>query len=153
MLGHAGSGSRKRFDRGSIFSDDTVGLPAADPPEAPGWLAEVRSGLAGNGPHLAWDTGDEIRIAAVPEGFTHIGRSLQADIRLSDPTVSRRHAVIHRSGADSVVLDDHSLNGVFVGGERVEWHPLSDGDEIQIGGLCIHFIAGVRAPSPHAAGA
>jgi pSer/pThr/pTyr-binding forkhead associated (FHA) protein len=31
------------------------------------------------------------------------------------------------------VLDDRSLNGVYVNGKRVEWSPLTDGDEITIG--------------------
>ena len=30
-------------------------------------------------------------------------------------------------------LDDRSLNGLFVNGEQVEWAPLSDGDELEIG--------------------
>jgi len=104
--------------------------------------------LGACGPHLAWDTDDEIQTVALPEGFTHIGRSLQADIRLHNPTVSRRHALIHRTGTKVVVLDDHSLNGVFVARRRVDWHPLDDGDEIQLGALRLHFIAGVREASP-----
>ena len=31
------------------------------------------------------------------------------------------------------MLDDRSLNGVFVNGERVEWRVLADGDEILVG--------------------
>ena len=43
--------------------------------------------------------------------------------------------------ADGVrVLDDRSLNGVFVNGERVDWAPLNDGDEIAIGRHTIHFF-------------
>jgi pSer/pThr/pTyr-binding forkhead associated (FHA) protein len=38
------------------------------------------------------------------------------------------------------VLDDRSLNGVFVNGERVEWSTLADGDEIVIGRHHLHFI-------------
>ncbi len=146
MPGSAGSGSRGRFDAGPVISGDTAPLSAADPVGAPRWLDEVRATFAGSGPHLAWDDGDEICTAAVREGFTHVGRGIQADIRLENPAVSRRHALLHRTGDEVVVLDDHSLNGVFVGGERVEWQPLHDGDEIQIGGFCLHFIA-----APHKA--
>ena len=38
------------------------------------------------------------------------------------------------------VLDDRSLNGVFVNGERVEWSTLADGDEIVIGRHRLHFV-------------
>ena len=31
------------------------------------------------------------------------------------------------------VLDDRSMNGILVNGERVDWSPLVDGDELQIG--------------------
>jgi hypothetical protein len=130
------------FEPASIFSGETVGLPAPALEPAPDWLPEVRAAVGASGPHLAWDTTEEIETAALPEGFTHIGRSLQAEIRLVDPTVSRRHALVHRTGAYSVLLDDHSLNGVFIGGERVDWQPLIDGDEIEIGRYRLHFIAG-----------
>jgi pSer/pThr/pTyr-binding forkhead associated (FHA) protein len=43
--------------------------------------------------------------------------------------------------ADGVrVLDDRSLNGVYVNGRRVEWSPLADGDEIVVGRHTIHFM-------------
>jgi pSer/pThr/pTyr-binding forkhead associated (FHA) protein len=38
------------------------------------------------------------------------------------------------------VLDDRSLNGVFVNGERVEWRALRDGDEIVVGRYRLHFL-------------
>ena len=37
-------------------------------------------------------------------------------------------------------LDDRSLNGLFVNGERVEWAPLADGDELEIGRYRLHVI-------------
>ncbi len=84
--------------------------------------------------------------------WTRIGRSLAADIRFDDPTVSRRHALIVRQPDGLRVVDDRSLNGVFVNGERVEWSTLADGDEIVIGRHHLHFCdlamavgAGARA--------
>jgi pSer/pThr/pTyr-binding forkhead associated (FHA) protein len=38
------------------------------------------------------------------------------------------------------VLDDRSLNGVFVNGMRVEWSALRDGDEIVVGRHRLHFL-------------
>jgi DNA-directed RNA polymerase subunit RPC12/RpoP len=135
----------ERFERASIFSGETQGMPAPAREDAPAWLTEIRASLAGSGPHLAWDDGEEIQTLPIPEGFTHVGRSIQAEIHLSDPTVSRRHALIHRSGLEIIVLDDHSLNGVFVGGERVDWRPLGDGDEIELGRFRLHFVGGGRS--------
>jgi pSer/pThr/pTyr-binding forkhead associated (FHA) protein len=72
--------------------------------------------------------------------WTRIGRSLAADIRFDDPTVSRRHALIVRQPDGLRVLDDRSLNGVFVNGERVEWSTLADGDAIVVGRHHLHFV-------------
>jgi pSer/pThr/pTyr-binding forkhead associated (FHA) protein len=75
------------------------------------------------------------------EGWTRIGRSLAAHVRFDDPTVSRRHALIHREAGGARILDDRSLNGVFLNGERVDWHELEDGDEILIGRFRLYFIS------------
>jgi pSer/pThr/pTyr-binding forkhead associated (FHA) protein len=69
-----------------------------------------------------------------------VGRSLAADVRFDDPTVSRRHALIVRQADGVRVLDDRSLNGVFVNGERVEWRVLADGDEILVGRYRLIFL-------------
>ena len=74
------------------------------------------------------------KILPIEQGWTRIGRSATADIRLDDPSVSRRHALIVSELPDSLrVLDDRSLNGVFLNGEMVEWARLADGDELAIG--------------------
>ena len=83
---------------------------------------------------------DRIAIVALTREWTRIGRSLAADIRFDDPTVSRRHALIVRQADGVRVLDDRSLNGVFVNGDRVEWSALGDGDEIIVGRYRLHFV-------------
>jgi pSer/pThr/pTyr-binding forkhead associated (FHA) protein len=70
-----------------------------------------------------------------------VGRSLSAHLRFDDPTVSRRHALIYRDEDGARILDDRSLNGVFVNGDRVELASLGDGDEIAIGRYRLYFIA------------
>jgi pSer/pThr/pTyr-binding forkhead associated (FHA) protein len=62
-------------------------------------------------------------------------------VRFDDPTVSRRHALLHRDEGSVRILDDRSLNGVFLNGERVDWHELEDGDEIVIGRFHLYFIS------------
>ena len=37
-------------------------------------------------------------------------------------------------------LDDRSLNGLFVNGEHVDWAPLADGDELEIGRYRLYVL-------------
>ena len=75
-------------------------------------------------------------------GCLRVGRSITADIQLEDPMVSRRHAVIEWSRESGVrVLDDRSLNGVLVNGDRVNMQrPLADGDEVQIADFVLRLV-------------
>jgi hypothetical protein len=56
---------------------------------------------------------------ARPERPWTIGRATEADVRLDDPRISRRHATLEPA-ADGWVLVNHSANGMFVDGRRVE---------------------------------
>jgi hypothetical protein len=130
------------FVRASLFTTSqttVVELPSETEDQA--WIGEIRDGLGEPGQYLAYrsPTGD-VRAFALHREWTRIGRSLAADIRFDDPTVSRRHALIVRQPDGLRVLDDRSLNGVFVNGERVEWSTLADGDQIVIGRHHLHFI-------------
>ena len=130
------------FVRASLFT--TTQAAVIDLPtevEDGGWLEEIRVGLDEPGQYLAYRSPvGEVTAFALQREWTRIGRSLAADIRFDDPTVSRRHALIVRQPDGLRVLDDRSLNGVFVNGERVEWSTLADSDEIVIGRHHLHFI-------------
>jgi pSer/pThr/pTyr-binding forkhead associated (FHA) protein len=107
------------------------------------WLEDLREGLDEPGQYLAYRVAgedDDVVAFHLQREWTRIGRSLAADVRFDDPTVSRRHALIVRQPDGLRVLDDRSLNGVFVNGERVEWSTLADGDEIVIGRHHLHFL-------------
>lgn len=128
------------YRRDSIFESmqehgQTVEMAMPSPLEAPEWLSMARTMLPSPGRYVVLlDDEDEIRIFAIEQGWTRIGRSATADIRLDDPSVSRRHALIVSEKPDSLrVLDDRSLNGVFLNGDLVDWGRLSDGDELAIG--------------------
>jgi FHA domain/Zinc-ribbon containing domain len=131
-----------RFKRASIFGEhaelEPIGCHEAG---MPGWLEGARGALTGNGDYLAYEDDERVHVVALQEGWTRIGRSLAAHIRFDDPTVSRRHALIHREDCGARVLDDRSLNGVFLNGERVEWHELEDGDELVIGRFRLYYIS------------
>ena len=66
-------------------------------------------------------------------GRNVIGRGTEADIRLPDTGVSRKHVDVVLNGGAAVVEDLGSTNGTLVNGRRVNRHTLSDGDVIRIG--------------------
>jgi pSer/pThr/pTyr-binding forkhead associated (FHA) protein len=115
-------------------------------PEPPAWLGETRAGLSTPGRYLAFEQDAGIVVCPVSREWTRIGRSLAADIRFDDATVSRRHALVANEESGVRVLDDRSLNGIQVNGRRVEWSPLADGDEISIGRHTLYFLDTVLAP-------
>jgi predicted nucleic acid-binding Zn-ribbon protein len=103
-------------------------------------LARARAHVDQPGEYLCFEDGGETHTVALKREWTRIGRSLAADVRFDDPTVSRRHALIVRQPGGARVLDDRSLNGVFVNGERIEGKPLADGDEIIVGRYRLSFM-------------
>jgi len=130
------------FKRSSIFSGlgVTVEPIGTHQVSRPAWLAEARDALERAGDFLAYED-SELRVLELPDGWTRIGRSLSADLRFDDPTVSRRHAMINRDAGVSRILDDRSLNGVFVNGELVDMRELADGDEVTIGRFHLYFMS------------
>ncbi len=119
-------------DHGSPTSE----FDAASGGALPDWLDEAREMLGPGGRGLASRDDDESSIELFPiePGWTRIGRSATADVRLDDPSVSRRHALIVSERPKALrVLDDRSLNGVRLNGVLLEWARLADGDELAIG--------------------
>jgi pSer/pThr/pTyr-binding forkhead associated (FHA) protein len=67
------------------------------------------------------------------------GRHPKSEIFLDDVTVSRRHAAFLREGNDFKVKDYGSLNGTYVGMERVDEAILHNGQDVQIGKYRLTF--------------
>ena len=63
-----------------------------------------------------------------------VGRREDADLRIVDEAVSRRHAAVRVEGARAVLRDLDSANGTWVDGSRVDEVRLADGARFQIGG-------------------
>jgi pSer/pThr/pTyr-binding forkhead associated (FHA) protein len=103
-------------------------------------LTTARAQIKQPGDYLCYEEGDETRVVPLAREWTRIGRSLAADVRFDDPTVSRRHALLVRQPDGVRVLDDRSLNGVFVNGERIEGKLLQDGDEIVVGRYRLGYL-------------
>ena len=64
---------------------------------------------------------------------TVAGRHPQSEIFLDDVTVSRKHAAFVRDGDGFLVRDLGSLNGTYVGKDRVDEIRLQAGQDVQIG--------------------
>ena len=131
----------REFKRSSIFGELNVTQEPIGTHETarPDWLEEARMAIERAGYYLAFED-EQLRVVELAERWTRIGRSLSADIRFDDPTVSRRHAIVHRDGDTARILDDRSLNGVFVNGERVDMRTLGDGDDVTIGRFHLYFL-------------
>jgi predicted RNA-binding Zn-ribbon protein involved in translation (DUF1610 family) len=144
-----------QFARASMFdTTDPHGQPPTTAEEESEWLDALRETLEDDGHYLVYKDASRASVMPLTREWTKIGRSLTADIRLDDPTVSRRHALICCQREGVRVLDDRSLNGVFLNGERTEWAQLHDRDELMIGRYHLYFLeqSGDAARAPETAG-
>ncbi|MFZ0385450.1 MAG: FHA domain-containing protein [Solirubrobacteraceae bacterium] len=102
----------------------------------------VLQAVAPPGRYLAVEHDGRRWLISLSRPITHIGRGLIADVRLEDPHVSRRHAIIaiRGDGPDAVrVLDDRSSGGTFVNGDEVTVANLHDGDIVRIGRVAFRY--------------
>jgi predicted nucleic acid-binding Zn-ribbon protein len=132
------------FVRASLFNaapNSAAARMQPDSHESREWIGRAREELLEPGEYVLYEDDEEIKVVALTREWTRIGRSLAADVRFDDPTVSRRHALVVRQADGVRVLDDRSLNGVFVNGERIEWRTLNDGDEILVGRYRLTFVS------------
>lgn len=113
------------IDAADPVEEQTVTLP--DLPEGAGMLWVRRGPNAGSKYVLDRDK-------------TLAGRHPESDIFLDDVTVSRRHAEFHRTASGYLVRDAGSLNGTYLNRDRIEEHPLANGDEVQIGKFKLVFL-------------
>ena len=123
----AAEGLTERFDPISCL-DDRVRRRAAPNREAlaPGRYLEV------HGP-------DSTVTIPFDDAILRVGRGHAADLRLDEPSVSRRHAILE-GGPHPRILDDRSSNGTFVNGRRVEQASLRHGDEIALGRVVLRYV-------------
>ncbi|MFY9265683.1 MAG: DUF3662 and FHA domain-containing protein [Solirubrobacterales bacterium] len=112
-----------------VYSARDLGAPARDfGPAAPSAT-----------PSAVIETGDR-RFSLAPPA-TVIGRGREADVRLDDPNVSRRHVQFSVDGGQWVVSDLGSTNGTRLGGKPIDRpEPLRSGDTIEVGNTLLTFV-------------
>ncbi|MFV2008498.1 MULTISPECIES: FhaA domain-containing protein [unclassified Micromonospora] len=106
---------------------DQQGGGYGQPPHSPAGTRNVRL-VSGDG-----------RTYPLQMGSTVIGRGDQANLRLPDVGISRRHARLDFDGAQVVLTDLGSTNGTMVNGQRVSAVALNPGDMIQLGTTTLTF--------------
>jgi hypothetical protein len=79
------------------------------------------------------------RVYPLSVGSTVIGRGDQANLRLPDVGISRRHARLDFDGGQVIITDLGSTNGTSVNGQRISAVALNPGDMIQIGTTTLTF--------------
>jgi len=121
------------------------GQPAGAPPmpsAPPGARPGARSGGAGVGPQPQAQTRRWIEINGTRHQISRptlvLGRSTDADVRIDDPGVSRRHCEI-RVGTPPTVQDLGSTNGIVVDGQHTTRATLRDGSRIVVGSTTIVY--------------
>ena len=89
---------------------------------------------------LMTPTGQTTQVPISELGVT-IGRAEQNHVVLASPRVSRFHARLSTQGPLVILRDLGSRNGTFVNGKRVELQVLAHGDNIDIAGYWMRFLA------------
>lgn len=78
------------------------------------------------------------------DGHNVVGRGQEAQVRLPDTGVSRRHVDVTVVGPIATAHDLGSTNGTIINGQRIAQHPLNDGDVIRIGHSVLVYRSAVQ---------
>src|ERR1051325_8390551 len=113
-----------------VYKPDAVPVPQATEAASPVDLGVQREVAV-----LSWE-GERHEIS---KRRLVIGRSKDADVQVTDPNVSRRHAEVLQEGATYWLIDLDSTNGVEVRGKRVKRLKLEDGTRFTVGSTDIVF--------------
>ncbi|MFE2938616.1 FhaA domain-containing protein [Streptomyces sp. NPDC059255] len=117
-------------------------MPSSSPPGSPAGGPGGRPAGPGPGPLPQGQVRRWIEINGTRHQISRatlvLGRSTDADVRIDDPGVSRRHCEI-RAGTPSTVQDLGSTNGIVVDGQHTTRATLRDGSRIVVGNTTIVF--------------
>ncbi|WP_142283723.1 FHA domain-containing protein, partial [Mycobacterium gordonae] len=78
-------------------------------------------------------------VHAIDVQTVSIGRAPENTVVLHDLLVSRRHALLRRTGAGWELIDNHSANGTYVNGTRITRAVIGPADIVGIGHQLLHL--------------
>ncbi len=98
-----------------------------------GQTTENVASLSKDRPYLIVIAGNQVGEMIPLREATILGRGVDADVRIIEEKMSRRHCRLYIEEGVSYIEDLGSSNGTFVNGNRIEHRKLIDGDKIQVG--------------------
>ncbi|CAB1059038.1 hypothetical protein D1BOALGB6SA_3796 [Olavius sp. associated proteobacterium Delta 1] len=94
------------------------------------------------GPRLVCTTaGGESKIYPIKESKLVIGRSVEADLSLLDPLVSRKHCVIEKRDNTFIVRNVSTTNPLLLNDKSIAEKRLFTGDQLKIGSATLAYIS------------
>ncbi|GHC36977.1 FhaA domain-containing protein [Streptomyces cinnamoneus] len=127
---------------GAGYPPQPAGAPPMPSTPPPGARPQPRAGGPGPGAVPGAQTRRWIEINGTRHQISRptlvLGRSTEADVRIDDPGVSRRHCEI-RVGTPATIQDLGSTNGIVVDGQHTTRATLRDGSRIVVGSTTIVY--------------
>ena len=130
---------------GVVEAAEPVATPSSAAPVEPKAISSPKEQPAAQ-PHepLGSQSGRQPRLEVGGQAYplvraiTLMGRGTDADIRVEDPGVSRKHCEIV-VGNPAIIRDLKSTNGTFVDGIRIDESTLTEGAIVKLGGTAFTF--------------
>ena len=82
---------------------------------------------------------ESYKVYYIEKPVTKIGRSMDNDLILAAPHVSREHAELHFSDGRFYIKDLDSTGGTYVNGKKVKTSFLSPGDVVKLSNIPLVF--------------
>jgi pSer/pThr/pTyr-binding forkhead associated (FHA) protein len=94
------------------------------------------------GPRLAYSMPcGESKIVLLNKPKLVIGRSIESDLNLLDPLVSRKHCVIEKRDEGFIVRNVSTTNPLFLNDQAIVQKRIYAGDQIKVGSVSLAFIS------------
>src|SRR6476659_4068827 len=106
-------------------------------PTITGPISEAGSGIF---PILVFVQGNEQRNINLDHSPFSVGRKIDKDLVITDPRVSRDHALIVSENGQFCVIDQSSKHGTFVNGEKIQRKTLERNDRLEFGVRDVAYV-------------
>ena len=105
-------------------------------------ITQTKNGEKAIGPRLICTSASgESKIVPLKKTKLVIGRSVEADLNLQDPLVSRKHCVIEKRGNEFLVRNVSTTNPMLLNEVAIAEKRLYTGDQLKIGNTTLAFVS------------